>query len=263
MKKFEFLNNLHNEDFKNPSHPSVFFCHDLYDVLIVRLPQNIENNLIYKNFGFLITDQSYYLYNLDNDDFEDLKSFQNFYKIIDKSIDNLLQMLNSYSDKIEFIEEKIYSDQSIEKEFNKKWFSYKSDLIRINRVLNRTLDIINSFAISYKKEDDYLQHNFEDIQEHLQRASRNSSHMLEKLDSIHNFYQTQNNEQMNKIIYFLTILSTIFLPLNLMVGFFGMNTTSLPFTIEKGGTYNVVLLLIISGFIATLATMYIKKKGKS
>jgi magnesium transporter len=56
---------------------------------------------------------------------------------------------------------------------------------------------------------------------------------------------------MNRIIYILTIISAIFLPLNLVVGFFGMNTTSLPFTKHAGGTYNVVLIMIFLGILTS------------
>lgn len=35
------------------------------------------------------------------------------------------------------------------------------------------------------------------------------------------------NEKMNQSLYFLSILSAIFLPLNLIVGFFGINTNDL------------------------------------
>ena len=51
---------------------------------------------------------------------------------------------------------------------------------------------------------------------------------------------------MNKMIYILTIISAVFLPLNLLVGFFGMNTSGLPFTTpEVNGTLNVIFLMFI------------------
>jgi len=85
--------------------------------------------------------------------------------------------------------------------------------------------------------------------------------LLEKLDALKTFNITKNNEQMNQTIYILTLLSGVFLPLNLIVGFFGMNTTSLPFTVGEGGTYYVVTLLLSMGLIASFVT-FIYKKGK-
>ena len=65
---------------------------------------------------------------------------------------------------------------------------------------------------------------------------------------------------MNRIVYILTLLSGIFLPLNLIVGFFGMNTTSLPFTQTQGSTFNVILLLMLSAGAAVLLTFLMKKR---
>ena len=105
-----------------------------------------------------------------------------------------------------------------------------------------------------------MERNFEDILEHLQRAYRNSGMLLEKLDALHNSYIVENNEQMNRTVYILTLLSGIFLPLNLIVGFFGMNTTSLPFTQGEGGTYLVLNTLFVSAVISTLLVYFIKKR---
>jgi magnesium transporter len=64
---------------------------------------------------------------------------------------------------------------------------------------------------------------------------------------------------MNNTIYTLTLLSAIFLPLNLIVGFFGMNTTSLPFTVGDGGTYSVITLLITTAILSSVLTIIIKR----
>ena len=51
---------------------------------------------------------------------------------------------------------------------------------------------------------------------------------------------------MNKNIYYLTIISGIFLPLTLITGFFGMNTGGLPLTNNPNGTLYVIIFSIIS-----------------
>ena len=66
---------------------------------------------------------------------------------------------------------------------------------------------------------------------------------------------------MNHIIYTLTIISAIFLPLNLIVSFFGMNTSGLPFTGGSSGTFVVTGLMIII-LVATVFTIkYVRKKN--
>ncbi|WP_324253264.1 CorA family divalent cation transporter, partial [Campylobacter volucris] len=56
---------------------------------------------------------------------------------------------------------------------------------------------------------------------------RNIKENITRLESIYAYINTVRNEKINKNIYFLSIMSAIFLPLNLIVGFFGMNTKNL------------------------------------
>jgi magnesium transporter len=254
------IDSFHLDDMKNISHPSVFFQHDAYDMIILRLPYlNQQKEVDYTSKAFIITEDTYYFFNKTTQNFENLQDIKGFYKLLDTSVDATLQLIENYMDTIEQMEDNIYENKSI-KNFNQQWFITKNDLIRINRVLSKCGDVFTSIIRSYKKEDDFLELHFEDLNEHIQRAQRNTAHLLEKLDSIYNFHLTQTNEQMNRIIYVLTLLSGIFLPLNLIVGFFGMNTSSLPFTQGNGGTFSVLFLLGTTALIATLITLFMKKR---
>lgn len=255
------IDSFHLEDIKSEVHPSVFFKHENYDLFILRIPQIEDEKIIVLSKAFIITDESYYHYDKTQNVFIDLKDIKGFYILLDKYIDSTLKIITTHFDKIETIEDQFYEGNSI-KDFNQKWFLYKNNITRINRVLFKSVEVISDLISTYKKEEDYLERNFEDIQEHLQRAYRNSGLLLEKLDALYNFHITKNNEQMNQTVYILTLLSAIFLPLNLIVGFFGMNTTSLPFTVNNGGTYSVIVLLLVIGSITTLITYLLKNKYK-
>jgi len=255
----EKIDKFHLEDIRNKQHPSVVFRDENYDLFILRIPQyDKDKNIIFVSKPFVITDESYYYYDSNKEAFIDLKDINGFYRHLDKSIDNIIEITTDYFEKLESIEDIFYAGKSI-KNFNQQWFEYKNKIVRMDRVLFKAVDAMKNLIALYKTEDDYLERNFEDLQEHMQRAFRNSGFLLEKLDALYNFNLTQSNEQMNRIVYILTLLSGIFLPLNLIVGFFGMNTTSLPFTQGNGGTYNVVFLLIISSLLATVITYFMRK----
>jgi len=253
------IDSFHLEDIKNEIHPSVFFEHENYDLFILRIPQMENDQIVLLSKAFVITDNTYFHYDKEKESFIDLNNMKGFYKYLDKYINNTMKIISKHFDEIEVIEDTFYEGKSI-KDFNQQWFMYKNDFVRINRSLFKAVEVIADLIDNYKKEDDYLERNFEDIEEHLQRAHRNSGMLLEKLNAIYSFHLTQNNEQMNKTIYILTLLSGIFLPLNLIVGFFGMNTTSLPFTVNSGGTYNVIMLLMGVGLFATFLTLFMKRK---
>jgi len=253
------IDTFHLDDIKNEMHPSVFFEHENYDLFILRIPQIKNDQIVLLSKAFVITDNEYFHYDKEKESFIDLKDMKGFYRYLDKYINNTMKIISKHFDEIEMIEDTFYEGKSI-KDFNQQWFVYKNDFVKINRSLFKAVEVIADLIESYRQEHDYLERNFEDIQEHLQRAHRNSGMLLEKLNAIYSFHLTQNNEQMNKTIYILTLLSAVFLPLNLIVGFFGMNTTSLPFTINQGGTYNVIALLISVSLFATFLTYFIKRK---
>ncbi len=253
------INSFHLEDIKSETHPSVFFQDEDYDLFILRLLKKEDDRVVSVNNPFIITKDSYFYYDTSTDSFTDLKDIKGFYKILDKNIDITMKIIAEYFEVIESIEDIIYDGKSV-KEFNKQWFMFKNDLVRINRVLFKAIEALSDLIHNYKQADDYLPNNFEDIEEHIKRAYRNSGHLLEKLDALYNFYITQNNEQMNRTVYILTILSGIFLPLNFIVGFFGMNTTSLFFTEGVGGTFKVISVLIGVGIVSTLLTYFLKKR---
>lgn len=255
----ERLDKFHLDDVRSDAHPSVFFQHENYDLFILRLPQVKDEKIVQISNAFVVTDDSYYYFDKSEDLFIDLKNIKGFYRFLDTKIDAVLKIILDSFNSIEAIEDIFYDGKSL-KDFNQQWFSYKTDIVRINRVLFKAVQIINDLISNYKNEEGYLERNFEDIEEHLQRAYRNSGLLLEKLDALYNFNLTQTNKSINQTMYILTLLSGIFLPLNLIVGFFGMNTTSLPFTVADGGTYNVILLLVSTALIASIITYIFKRK---
>jgi magnesium transporter len=174
-------------------------------------------------------------------------------------LDKLLKSLNIYEDKIGDMEESLYED-SVQKSFMTHWLDLKRDLLRIERIMSRTSTVMNSMITHYEEVKDFPMNHYVDIHEHCERIVRSASLQLSKLDYLYSFYNTRTNEKMNRLIFLLTIISAIFLPLNLIVGFFGMNTSSLPFTEGAGGTLNAILLMG-SLMAITLLLMFVWRRN--
>ena len=117
----------------------------------------------------------------------------------------------------------------------------------------------------YEEVNDFPMNHYVYIHEHCERIVRSASLQLSKLDYLYSFYNTRTNEKMNRLIFLLTIISAIFLPLNLIVGFFGMNTSSLPFTEGTGGTLNAIffmgLLMAITALLVFVWRRNIEKES--
>jgi magnesium transporter len=126
----------------------------------------------------------------------------------------------------------------IEKDFSNEWLKYKKELVLIERLMGHSLIAFERFVKHFKNELDEFA--FKDLSEHIERAFRFSKNAIEKLDYLYDFYRTKQDEKMNHIMFILTILSAVFLPLTLITGFFGMNTSGLPFTDGNNGTIKAI-----------------------
>jgi magnesium transporter len=253
------LNSFHLQDINNPLHPAAFMHTPTYDILIMRLPyENANKVLEVKSNVLIFKHDEYYIYEVQKQEFVKLDGFKQVHESLDEKVNQTMQLVDAMYNEIEDMEDAFYESETIHN-FNQVWFSHKNSLIRINRILNKTIEEFKVFMQHYSKKENFLHINFSDILEHLQRTHRNSGHALEKLDALYNFYSSVNNEKMNKTVYVLTLLSGVFLPLNLLVGFFGMNTTHLPFTQEDFGTYWVISLLIVFGLMSYFGVALLKK----
>lgn len=87
------------------------------------------------------------------------------------------------------------------------------------------------------------------------------SHLIEQIDDytthVREAYDAQIDIQQNRIMKYFTLITSIFLPLTLIVGWYGMNFTTMPELSWKYGYYYVIILTVISSIFCLY---YFKKK---
>ncbi len=250
---------LHLEDLANAMHPSVFDQNEAYDMLIIRLPEVGTETLSMHSYGIIYTADSSYLYNKKSSRFELLSGrFEGAHKLLDAHADKLLHALLRYQDQVTDMEATLYDDHPA-RNFMTTWLELKRDILRIERVLMRASQPLLDFIDAYGTVEGFPINHYVDLHEHIDRITRSAALQLSKLDYLYNFHSARTNERMNRLIYLLTIISAIFLPLNLMVGFFGMNTSDLPFAQGDGGTYKAIALMLFLLFGA-VGTIWLLRK---
>jgi magnesium transporter len=255
------IDQLHYEDLLNRRHSSIFDKGETYDMFIMRLP-NITNtdDIDVVSMGFILTKETSYFFNPQSNELEKLsKRFDTPYHMIDERLDNLLKAFYGFEDEISRLEELLYSDRD-HKNFMSRWLKLKRNIVRIERVMVRASMVLKDIISHYKLEEKFPFRHYEDLLEHSERLYRSSTLQLSKLDYLYNFYNTRTNEKMNRLIFLLTIISGIFLPLNLFVGYFGMNTSGLPFTEGDHGTANVTLIMLLVTVFTVFLIMIWRKK---
>lgn len=256
--KQSLLDKLHIEDIRNPEHPSIFVNNDGYKILIYRLFEEYKGLDVTSHSFVIDEDGNIYHYHKQNRQFTQLESYSKFYKWLDSLVDKAMSKVEINVDAIEELEERIYDNTGI----IKKWFGLKKEMIRMERILSQAIKTHAEFMKSSQiiHDDIQLLNGFEDIYEHLTRMYRACSVNISKLDGIYNLYTTLSNEKMNRTMFSLTVISAIFLPINFIVGFFGMNTQGLFFA---NNPYATILVsgIMLSIFIALGVIFFVKRKN--
>jgi len=233
------LNKFFKDDIENKNHPSDFEFEDDIAVLILRLPFIKDDSVEVISYAFLIKENTVYLYDRKKDDFELLGDFDKLYEYLDVRVDKILAKIVKLHSIIARIEDEMYEER-IDKSFPKTYLRLKKDLVLIERLMGHGLVALERFYKHFRNKLNDLE--FQDLIEHFQRAFSLSKNGIDKLDYLYDFYRARIDEKMNNIMFILTLLSGIFLPLTLVTGFFGMNTGGLPLVNDPYGTIKAVII---------------------
>lgn len=255
---FDKVDSFHLSDLKNPTHPSIFIEEETYDILIIALPKRDEKQTIV-SYAFVFDAQSYYYFDKERSEFVNLETMQKVYEFLNEKTNQTMKMVANIHESIDEMEEKLY-DNAYSSHFMHYWLKNKKDLSRINRILTLGDEVLGLFIERYLKDENFLDIHFRDIHEHFSRTNRSALLAIDKLNNLYNFYTSRNNEKMNKTIYLLTIFSGIFLPLHLIVGYFGMNTQGLPFDGIPYATSLVSIVMASCAFGMTMVILFFKKR---
>jgi Mg2+ and Co2+ transporter CorA len=98
-----------------------------------------------------------------------------------------------------------------------------------------------------QRERDLLQVRSRDVLEHIERVVHHVRRLEQSVETAVQMHFSVQGSRTNDIMRTLTVLTAIFLPLNLITGFFGMNFDTLPLIHDQTGAW------IATGFMALVA----------
>ncbi len=255
MKLSDLISHSQAEVFKyyeSSEHFSVFENYVDFQVFILRRMSVASKALGFHSEGFLIKGYDIYQYDRETGEFHQLsQGFQSLIYLIEAFYNQNQMLMNSYSREIERLEEFLFN-RSIPGYFMDLWFDIKRDLARIENFYFRNAVVYREFFRKMEDRFGEWDDEYKDIDESIQFQSTALHTMKGRLESLHNYYESVKNDRMNKTLLTLTVISGVFLPLNLIVGFFGMNTEGLYFHSDPSGTQKVVMILGLVLFVCLL-----------
>jgi magnesium transporter len=96
-----------------------------------------------------------------------------------------------------------------------------------------------------------------DIYDHIFRISESLQNYRDIITGMLDMYLSSVSNKMNEIMKVLTIISTIFIPLSFLAGFYGMNFTNMP---ELGNPFAYPILIFAMILIGLIMVYFFKSK---
>ena len=116
----------------------------------------------------------------------------------------------------------------------------------------------NPAADGERRDRDLLRVRSRDVLEHIERVLSHVRRLESSIESAVQMHFSAVGQRTNDIMRTLTVLTAIFLPLNLITGFFGMNFDALPLIHNRTGIWIAVSLMVLLG--AGLSVFFWRKR---
>lgn len=249
----QHLSSGHYATIKKADAPSLFVKDKNYQILTLKFLRQSDDGPVDASISYVFLGDE--VYEVNNEDLSAdaiivRKGQGDVLKSVEARVKYMAEILESYLDEIEHLEDRFY-ERRPPRYFMDLWFNLKKDVSKIERSFTRAVLAISEFSRSLRDHlSEDLKAQFDSLLEGMELNARRCDSQLGKLDNLRHYFDSLKSDKLNENIYFLTLVSGVFLPMNLIVGFFGMNTPNLFFTDDPQGTQKI--LYILSGVFATL-----------
>lgn len=233
----------------------------------IRLPQKNDHKKVQLAFGFYLTGDRIYFIEDEGKLKPWIEKRVEIFRRADTPAQLMLQMMEYMIEEdsmffshmesiVDQLEEKITDGSAADQDVFWQLTKYRQKLSEFNVYYEQLIDIGELFGTYSGCQEKDVQgwnrfiHRAERLQNHVQLLREN---VLE----IRELYQSMKDAQGNKIMGIITIITTIFFPLTLVTGWYGMNFTYMP---ELKWRYGYVAVIIGVLVIVILEIAYFKKK---
>lgn len=164
------------------------------------------------------------------------------YTILDILVSNYLPVLDNIEDDLDQVEESIF--ERPKPEALRELLGLKRTLLRLKKTIFPQREVINHLARNeYQFVQQRTQAYFRDVYDMLYRMAEMTESFRDVSTALVETYLSMVSNRMNEIMKVLTVAATIFGPLTVITGIYGMNFVHLPELQWRYGYYYVLGLM--------------------
>lgn len=144
------------------------------------------------------------------------------HRVIDAMVDHYGPEVDRLSDRLDALEEEIFERPNAR--LAKQILDFKADVSSLRRVVLPQRDAMARLARrEFPVISESLAYRFRDVHDHLVRLVDEAMFFQDRVTSLLDAHLSQVSNQLNSVMKVLTIISTIFMPLGVLAGLWGMN----------------------------------------
>lgn len=207
----------------------------------------------------LLTKTNNYIFsNIIEENINEIKESQDFIYFMLKSIlKHDLENLNSISQNLSVLELNILTDSSNYNYNADQILAFRGNSLRLHHYYIILMDICRALSKEKTFMNDANKELLENLCDQILTLSNESQQIWEYTSQIRDVYQQKLSVNQNNIMKVLTIVTTIFMPLTLITGWYGMNFEYMK---ELHWKYGYPLLFGISVLVVGILCIIFKKK---
>jgi len=178
------------------------------------------------------------------------------YALIDVIIDNYFVIMEKIGKRLDEIEEQLVENPK--PETLQAIHLMKREVLTLRKMIWPSRNVINGLQREGSYFNDITQIYLRDIYDHIISIIDTFENYRDIIAGMLDIYLSSISNKMNEIMKILTIISTIFIPLSFLAGFYGMNFIYMP-ELRSPIAYPIVIILMIC--VGILMLSYFRKKS--
>ncbi|HUR34692.1 MAG TPA: magnesium/cobalt transporter CorA [Vicinamibacterales bacterium] len=181
-----------------------------------------------------------------------------FHRIVDMMVDHYGPEVQKLEDRLDELEASVFDNPT--PDVIRAILNEKRRVGGLRRIIVPQRDVISRLARrDFVDISTDMSFRFRDVNDHLQRLADDATTFQDRITGILDAYLTNVSNRLNEVMKVLTIVSTIFMPLTLVAGVWGMNVHLPQFPGSDVAQFWWVLLLCIAIIVSMLTYFRVRR----
>jgi magnesium transporter len=144
------------------------------------------------------------------------------HRIIDTMVDNYRPEVEKLAERLDTLENEVF--ERPKPQLARRILNFKKDIASLRQVVLPQRDAVGRLARrEFPLINEALAYRFRDVHDHLVRLSDEAMFFQDRITSILDAHLSAVSNQLNSVMKVLTIIATLFMPMTVLTGMYGMN----------------------------------------